>query len=117
MKSFDKNETGELIAAIHSLSKDKVRELALLMWQYIHALDAANSPEIPNGWVSCDERMPAIETAVLVACEFDGDGDWRMKWGTLVPSHPYAIEGWLIPGASWIPTHWMPLPAPPKQEE
>uniref|UniRef100_UPI0035C6999D hypothetical protein n=1 Tax=Serratia quinivorans TaxID=137545 RepID=UPI0035C6999D len=61
MKPLDKNETGELIAAIHSLGKDKVRELALLMWQHIHELEAANSPEISDGWVMVplcpDENM------------------------------------------------------------
>ncbi|EIU8223061.1 DUF551 domain-containing protein, partial [Escherichia coli] len=23
--------------------------------------------------------------------------------------------GWIIPGASWIPSHWMPLPEPPQE--
>ncbi|WP_139383493.1 DUF551 domain-containing protein, partial [Salmonella enterica] len=23
-------------------------------------------------------------------------------------------DGWIIPGASWLPTHWMPLPEPPQ---
>ncbi|EPD6600642.1 DUF551 domain-containing protein, partial [Escherichia coli] len=22
---------------------------------------------------------------------------------------------WIIPGASWIPSHWMPLPEPPQE--
>ncbi|EOK8275130.1 DUF551 domain-containing protein, partial [Escherichia coli] len=24
-----------------------------------------------------------------------------------------ANDGWIIPGASWKPSHWMPLPEPP----
>ncbi|EAR2754470.1 DUF551 domain-containing protein, partial [Salmonella enterica] len=28
---------------------------------------------------------------------------------------PDAQDGWIIPGASWLPTHWMPLPEPPQQ--
>ncbi|CAH3589556.1 DUF551 domain-containing protein [Klebsiella pneumoniae] len=35
-------------------------------------------------------------------------------------AHVYTQEeaqssGWLIPGASWTPTHWMPLPAAPQE--
>ncbi|HAW0830012.1 TPA: DUF551 domain-containing protein [Escherichia coli] len=74
-----------------------------------------NSPVTPDGWISCSERMPDTKTAVLVAREFDRKGDWRMKWATYIPGHPDANDGWIIPGASWIPSHWMPLPEPPKE--
>ncbi len=70
-------------------------------------------PVTPDGWISCSERMPNTKTAVLVAVEFDRKGDWRMKWATYIPGHPDANDGWLIPGASWKPSHWMPLPEPP----
>ncbi|EBN4604427.1 DUF551 domain-containing protein [Salmonella enterica] len=76
---------------------------------------AGNSPVIPDGWISCSERMPDSKTAVLVAREFDRKGDWRMKWATYIPGHPDANDGWIIPGASWIPSHWMPLPEPPQE--
>ncbi|EET6534074.1 TPA: DUF551 domain-containing protein, partial [Escherichia coli] len=42
-------------------------------------------------------------------------GDWRMKWATYIPGHPDANDGWIIPGASWKPSHWMPLPEPPQE--
>ncbi|KXR45722.1 DUF551 domain-containing protein [Escherichia coli] len=74
---------------------------------------SGNSPATPDGWISCSERMPDTKTAVLVAVEFDRKGDWRMKWATYIPGHPDANDGWLIPGASWKPSHWMPLPEPP----
>ncbi|EPK4086357.1 TPA: DUF551 domain-containing protein [Escherichia coli] len=74
-----------------------------------------NSPVIPGGWISCSERMPDSKTAVLVAREFDRKGDWRMKWATYIPGHPDANDGWIIPGASWKPSHWMPLPEPPQE--
>ena len=70
---------------------------------------------IKNGWISCSERMPDTKTAVLVAKEFDRKGDWRMKWATYIPGHPDANDGWIIPGASWKPSHWMPLPEPPQE--
>lgn len=76
---------------------------------------AGNSPVIPDGWISCSDRMPDTKTAVLVAREFDRKGDWRMKWATYIPGHPDANDGWIIPGASWIPSHWMPLPEPPQE--
>ncbi|EAP0762940.1 DUF551 domain-containing protein [Salmonella enterica] len=74
-----------------------------------------NSPVTPDGWISCSERMPDSKTGVLVAREFDRKGDWRMKWATYIPGHPDANDGWIIPGASWIPSHWMPLPEPPQE--
>lgn len=76
---------------------------------------SGNSPVTPDSWISCSERMPDTKTAVLVAREFDRKGDWRMKWATYIPGHPDANDGWVIPGASWIPSHWMPLPEPPQE--
>lgn len=78
-------------------------------------IPGGNSPGIPDGWISCSERMPNTKTAVLVAVEFDRKGDWRMKWATYIPGHPDANDGWIIPGASWKPSHWMPLPEPPQE--
>ncbi|WP_139553723.1 DUF551 domain-containing protein [Escherichia coli] len=72
-------------------------------------------PVTPDGWISCSDLMPDSKTAVLVAREFDRKGDWRMKWATYIPGHPDANDGWIIPGASWIPSHWMPLPEPPQE--
>ena len=76
---------------------------------------SGNSPVTPDGWISCSERMPNTKTAVLVAVEFDRKGDWRMKWATYIPVYPDANDGWIIPGASWKPSHWMPLPEPPQE--
>ena len=78
-------------------------------------VQAGNYPVTPDGWISCSDRMPDTKTAVLVAREFDRKGDWRMKCATYIPGHPDANDGWIIPGASWIPSHWMPLPEPPQE--
>lgn len=69
-----------------------------------------NSPVIQDGWVACVERMPEKADEVLCAKQFDGPGDWRQKVG-------YYLAGkWTVYSASWTPTHWMPLPAAPRQE-
>lgn len=47
------------------------------------------------------------ETALLLATEFFGAGDWRIKCGSF-----YGGE-WHVWGATWTPSHWMPLPAAP----
>ncbi|OZP07481.1 hypothetical protein CG692_14215 [Escherichia coli] len=78
-------------------------------------VQGGNSPVTPDAWISCSERMPDTKTAVLVAREFDRKGDWRMKWATYIPGHPDANDGWIIPGASWKPSHWMRLPEPPQE--
>lgn len=73
-------------------------------------LHAGNSPATPDGWVPVSERMPEGSEEVLCTKEFDGPGDWRKKVG-------YWLAGkWTVYGASWTPTHWMPLPAAPQQE-
>lgn len=78
--------------------------------------DALNEPV--QGWIPCSERMPPCFTGVIVAAPWPSAPDgYAMKWATNCPCHPDADEnGWLIPGASWKPTHWMPLPAAPQQE-
>ena len=68
-----------------------------------------NSPVIPDTWIPVSERMPEGSEEVLCAKEFDGPGDWRKKVG-------YRLAGkWTVYGASWTPTHWMPLPAAPQE--
>ncbi|BBP29981.1 hypothetical protein VEGS09_16820 [Escherichia coli] len=86
----------------------------LMHWIRV-AYEAGNYPVTQDGWISCSERMPDTKTAVLVAVEFDRKGDWRMKWATYIPGHPDANDGWIIPGASWKPSHWMRLPEPPQE--
>ena len=55
-----------------------------------------------------DASTAPLNKYVLVAAEFDGPGDWRIKMGS-----KSANGKWTILGGSWTPTKWMPLPATP----
>ncbi|HIG7309028.1 TPA: DUF551 domain-containing protein [Klebsiella pneumoniae] len=75
-----------------------------------------NIPEIIPGWIPVSERMPPSRHEVLVGRWWGEKARWCCKWATYIPGHPDAqSSGWLIPGASWTPTHWMPLPAAPQE--
>lgn len=111
MKPLNKNEMGELVAAIHSLGKDKVRELALLMWQHIHEIDMESSGKSHERWIACSERMPELDKRVLL---YFGSYDGHIEDGCIGddgdgPYH-YFFDG---DSLQQEPTHWMPLPESP----
>lgn len=108
-----KEPTPEILAVITEAIKSMRGSAAT----YARVLAAApqpqnapqNIPEIIPGWIPVSERMPDDNSDVLCTAEFDGPGDWRRKVG-------YWYEGeWVVYGASWTPTHWMPLPAAPQE--
>lgn len=78
--------------------------------------EAGNSPVIPDGWISCSERMPNDKDYVWcwgksygwTECDtFEGYYDWsRNKWWTVTDDGEEP--------ASKV-THWMPLPEPPQE--
>lgn len=89
---------------------------------YIKMLAAApQSPgsepaTVPGTWIPVSEKMPPSRHEVLVGSWWGEKSRWCCKWATYIPGHPDAqSSGWLIPGASWTPTHWMPLPAAPQE--
>ncbi|HHX7177146.1 TPA: DUF551 domain-containing protein [Enterobacter hormaechei] len=68
-----------------------------------------NSSVIPDGWVACSERMPERFVEVLV-CTEDGSRyvaalNQSMNWD----------DGDFFDDIQYV-THWMPLPAAPRQE-
>lgn len=75
-----------------------------------------NIPEIIPGWIPVSERMPPSRHEVLVGRWWGEMPRWCCKWATYIPGHPDSqSSGWLIPGGSWTPTHWMELPAGPQE--
>ncbi len=95
-------------------------------WMRQHIIDstlaaARQSPgsepaTVPGKWIPVSEQMPPSRHEVLVGCWWGEKPRWCCKWATYIPCHPDAqSSGWLIPGASWTPTHWMELPAAPQE--
>ncbi|ESA70431.1 hypothetical protein HMPREF1588_03495 [Escherichia coli 110957] len=82
----------------------------------LHIKEPGNSPVIPDGWISCSERMPNDKQYVWcwgksygwTECNtFEGYYDWsRNKW--------WAVTDIGEEPASKV-THWMPLPEPPQE--
>ncbi|HDY7130593.1 TPA: DUF551 domain-containing protein [Klebsiella pneumoniae] len=71
---------------------------------------------VPGKWIPLSEQMPPSRHEVLVGRWWGERPRWCCKWATYIPGHPDAqSSGWLIPGASWTPTHWMELPAAPQE--
>ncbi|HBV3784381.1 TPA: DUF551 domain-containing protein [Klebsiella pneumoniae] len=95
-------------------------------WMRQHIIDStlAAAPQLPGSepttvpgkWIQVSEQMPPSRHEVLVGRWWGEKPRWCCKWATYIPGHPDAqSSGWLIPGASWTPTHWMPLPAAPQE--
>ncbi|HCF8373503.1 TPA: DUF551 domain-containing protein [Klebsiella pneumoniae] len=75
-----------------------------------------DTPAQSQGWIQVSEQMPPSRHEVLVGCWWGEKPRWCCKWATYIPGHPDSqSSGWLIPGASWTPTHWMQLPAGPQE--
>lgn len=78
-------------------------------------LPGSDSAPVPGSWIPVSERMPPPSYEVLVG-RWGEKPRWCCKWATYIPGHPDSqSSGWLIPGASWTPTHWMPLPVAPQE--
>ncbi|STK98570.1 Eaa protein [Escherichia coli] len=76
---------------------------------------AGNSPVIPDGWISCSDRMPE-DTKMLLA--FSQGKIVAAYWNWVVNPIDYKkyraftyLSGYILDDV----THWMPLPEPPQE--
>lgn len=97
-----------------------MRQTRRLIWSHMLAaapqLPGSEPATVPDRWIPVSERMPPPRYEVLVGRWWGEKPRWCCKWATYIPGHPDSqSSGWLIPGASWTPTHWMPLPAGPQE--
>lgn len=75
-----------------------------------------------NDWIPCGERLPeSVANRVICFCKGDDAADW-IGFGHCEIKDGHAI--WLnleseLPFEAWrlTVTHWMPLPAPPKDDD
>ncbi|HCR0892145.1 TPA: DUF551 domain-containing protein [Enterobacter hormaechei] len=95
----------EAVASNSHMHSPITSTIAMVALELNKRLEAGNSPVIPDGWVACSERIPETMVSVLVT------GTW----------FHHAVAFW--DGLSWCDldfeqpvTHWMPLPAAPRQE-
>ena len=93
-----------------------MRQTRRLIWSHMLASAPTGIPMNSNAWIPVSERMPPSRHEVLVGRWWGEEPRWCRKWATYIPGHPDAQQsGWLIPGASWVPTHWQELPAAPQE--
>jgi len=71
-----------------------------------------NSPETPDGWIACGERLPKVGDVVLISIDgFISVGESVRSWGG------YRYFTSVETGRELTATHWQPLPAPPATTE
>ncbi|WP_252381737.1 dATP/dGTP pyrophosphohydrolase domain-containing protein [Escherichia coli] len=80
----------------------------------LHIKEPGNSPVIPDGWISCSERMPEETGDIIVVSD-----------GIVMSGISYSRrDGFYIAALEYDDdepigsvTHWMPLPEPPRLKE
>ena len=109
---------------------DELQEAMTRMGYTSHASADNQAVSVPE-WIKCSDKMPKINSPVVVARISDNDGKPCLDSGVaaLQPNN-----GWIGLGVFYRPkidagtiyqndfsvmdvTHWMPLPKPPKQEK
>ncbi|EOJ9443802.1 DUF551 domain-containing protein [Escherichia coli] len=78
---------------------------------------AGNSPVIPDGWISCSERMPKKNQNVLISVNFDSSLVEPLICSARYTGSTFRRGDATIKPGNGIEqaTHWMPLPEPPQE--
>ncbi|EJG6341300.1 ead/Ea22-like family protein [Escherichia coli] len=76
-----------------------------------------NSPVIPDGWISCSERMPEKNQNVLISVNFDSSLVEPLICSARYTGSTFRRGDATIKPGNGIEqaTHWMPLPEPPQE--
>jgi len=72
-----------------------------------------------NEWISVKERKPEPFVPVLTYCEeqrYNGEIEPEIEDMYYDPEYPHAFCRWNGILKKFHVTHWMPLPAPPKED-
>ena len=89
----------------------------------LNELPAADVVERPR-WIPVKERLPEPNIHVLVLCEFRAGKApkpqqyWQTVGRNTINRSKPENRYWALYGGEslfWEPTHWMPLPEPPKE--
>lgn len=94
--------------------------------QFRSTLGGAGDKLTPTGWISAKDRLPEMYEEVIVAVPFvfeDENGPTNQKGCAVVTSRlvedPQGAKWNIHIEEKWVNhiTHWMPLPAPPKEDK
>ena len=82
------------------------------------ANEKGNSPVIPDGWVACSERMPDKGQNVLISVNFDSPLIEPLICSARYTGSTFRRGDVTVKPGEGVEevTHWMPLPAAPRQE-
>ncbi|HDS5913503.1 TPA: DUF551 domain-containing protein [Escherichia coli] len=108
------NEVNDAAWKLHNMLTEhgplNGRQFNNLKGCFYEALKVAmrNSPVIPDGWISCSERMPAQDDWILI---YSKHGEYMAGQGQ--GEYVELSDGTL----SWLGNalYWMPLPEPPQE--
>ncbi|HDL9618843.1 TPA: DUF551 domain-containing protein [Escherichia coli] len=78
---------------------------------------SGNSPVIPDGWISCSERMPEKNKNVLISVNFDSSLVEPLICSARYTGSTFRRGDVTVKPGNGIEqaTHWMPLPEPPQE--
>lgn len=78
---------------------------------------SGNSPVIPDGWISCSERMPEKNKNVLISVNFDSSLVEPIICSARYTGSTFRRGDVTVKPGNGIEqaTHWMPLPEPPQE--
>lgn len=94
--------------------------------QFRSTTGGAGDKLTPTGWISVKDRLPEMYEEVIVAVPFvfeDENGPTNQKGCAVVTSRlvedPQGAKWNIHIEEKWVNhiTHWMPLPAPPKEDK